>query len=141
MSVPRYWREIPQRYRLEGVKCTKCNELYFSRYVICPNCKSRELEKMTCSDHGKVITYTVIHVAPSRFELQTPYVLGLVELEDGIRLTARITDCNLEDVKVGMPVEVTFRRVRESGASGIIKYGYKFRPLIKSASTKKPSKK
>ena len=75
MSVPRYWREIPQRYRLEGVKCTKCSEVYFSRYVVCPKCKSKELEKITCSDHGKVLTYTIIHVAPSRFELQTPYAL------------------------------------------------------------------
>jgi len=57
-------------------------------------------------------------------------VVGLVELEDGVKILTQLTDVFPEEVYVGMPVEMVFRKVREAGAEGIIEYGYKFRPRI-----------
>jgi len=125
MSVPRYWREIPQRYRLEAAKCNGCGKIYFPPRLVCGVCKSRTFETLPLRDEGKVLTYTVIHVPPSPFADQVPYIMGIVELDDGVRITAQIADCEPEDVQVGMQVKVEFRKIQEDGKAGIIQYGYK----------------
>ena len=53
-----------------------------------------------------------------------------MELEDGVKILTQLTDVFPEEVYVGMPVEMVFRKVREAGAEGIIEYGYKFRPRM-----------
>jgi len=61
-----------------------------------------------------------------------PYVVAMVQLEEGIRVTAQLTDVEPDEVVVGMPVEMVVRRIREYGAHGYLVYGYKFRPLLVS---------
>lgn len=129
MSTPsRYWREIPQRYRLEANKCGPCNLTFFPPRLICPECQSRSLEKAKLAEKGKVLTYTIIRVPPSQFKDQAPYAVGIVELEDGARLTGQIVDCDFEDLGIGMPVKIEFRKLYQDGQSGILCYGYKFVP-------------
>lgn len=76
---------------------------------------------------GKVVTYTIIHVAPENFEEQIPYPIAIIKLDEGPQVTAQIVDCPIEDVKIGMKVESTFRRIQEEGYTGAIYYGYKFK--------------
>jgi uncharacterized OB-fold protein len=78
------------------------------------------------SGRGKLVTWTVIHIAPCDFALQTPYVVGIVELEEGVRLTAQIVDCTVEELDFGISVRRVLRRLRAEGEGGIIQYGYKF---------------
>lgn len=89
-----------------------------------------KLEPYKLKRQGKVISYTVIHVAAAGFEDQVPYVLAIIELEDGPRLTAQITDCNPDEIKIGDEVEIIFRRMGEESKDGVIYYGFKGR-LIK----------
>jgi len=130
MSVPRYWREIPQRHRLLGKKCGKCGRTFFPPRTVCSECGSRDLQDAKLSERGKVLTYTVIRSPPAEYERYAPYVVGIVELKDGVRVLSQIVDCDPDEVKTGMPVEATFRKVAEAGESGIIRYGFKFRPII-----------
>jgi len=129
MSSPKYWREIPQRYRLEASKCKVCGQVYFPPRLICANCKSREFETVRLQDRGKIVTFTVIRVAPHEFATQTPYVVGIVELNDGVRLTTQIVDCDPNEVEIGKPVQIVFRKIQDEGKTGIICYGYKCRLL------------
>jgi uncharacterized OB-fold protein len=76
---------------------------------------------------GEVVTYTIIHVGPEDFEEQTPYPIAIIKLEDGPQITAQIVDCSLDEVKIGMKVESTFRKIQQDGHTGAIYYGYKFR--------------
>jgi len=127
MTTPsRYWREIPQRYRLEANKCSKCGIKFFPPRLICPECKNRELEKAKIAETGKIITYTIIRVPPHQFVDQAPYAVGIVELDDGVKLTAQIVDCDFEDLKIGQKVRIEFRKIFDEGESGILCYGYKF---------------
>jgi len=127
MTTPsRYWREIPQRYRLEANKCSKCGIKFFPPRLICPECKNRELEKTKIAETGKIITYTIIRVPPHQFVDQAPYAVGIVELDDGAKLTAQIVDCDFEDLKIGQKVRIEFRKIFDEGESGILCYGYKF---------------
>ncbi|MEO0206012.1 MAG: Zn-ribbon domain-containing OB-fold protein [candidate division WOR-3 bacterium] len=125
MPSPRYTREMPQRYRLEAAKCKKCGKIFFPPRLICSNCKSREFEKIKLSEEGKIVTYTTIRVAPEQFNTQVPYNVAIIELKDGVRLMAQVVDCKPEDMGIGKPVKLVFRKVQEEGAAGIICYGYK----------------
>ena len=129
MPTPsRYWREIPQRYRLEAGKCKKCGTICFPPRLICSKCKTREFETTMLADKGKVISYTIIRVPPQQFADQAPYAVGIVELEDEIKLTGQIVDCDFKDLKTGMKVKIEFRKIFQDGESGILCYGYKFIP-------------
>lgn len=125
MKSPRYTREIPQRYRLEAAKCQSCGKIHFPPRVICPGCKSRNFKVVKLQDEGRVLTYTIIHVAPDQFETQTPYVVAIVELNGGVKITSQIVDCTLDELKIGDKVRVVFRKVQQDGRSGILCYGYK----------------
>jgi len=127
MPVPRYTREIPQRYRLEAGKCINCGKVFFPPRLICPNCKSRKFNTIRLQDEGTIVTFTVIRVASEQFSMETPYVVGIVELNDGVRITTQIVDCSPEEVAIGKPVKIVFRRIQAEGESGILCYGYKCR--------------
>ncbi len=128
MFPSRYWREIPQRYRLEAGKCAGCGKISFPPRSKCPKCGSAESETVKLSDQGVVRTFTVIHVAPPQFGDQTPYAVGIVELDGGAKITAQIVDCPLDDIEIGQKVRIEFRRIQEDGHSGVICYGYKCVP-------------
>jgi uncharacterized OB-fold protein len=128
MFPSRYWREIPQRYRLEAAKCSGCGKVSFPPRSVCPKCGKAEFETTVLPDHGVVSTFTVIRVAPSQFEDQAPYAVGIVELDGGVKITAQIVDCPLEDIKIGQKVKIEFRRIQQDGHSGVICYGYKCVP-------------
>ena len=130
-AVPRFWREIPQRYNLIGNKCRACDHVYFPPRESCPYCRRKSIGKMKnikFSGKGKILTYTIIHSASEGFEEQVPYPMAIIELDEGPRITAQIVDCDLEKIKIGMRVEKTFRKIQQDGKIGAIYYGYKFKP-------------
>jgi len=129
-TVARYWREIPQRYRLEAGKCTSCGKVWFPPRRVCGHegCTNREFETVVLPDEGEVETFTVIHVGPPEFGDLQPYAIGLVKLSDGTRIMSQIVDVVPETVEIGMPVRVEFRKISEEGESGVLKYGYKCVP-------------
>ena len=130
MSVPRYWREIKYRYRLIGEMCADCGGIFFPRRAVCPRCGSKDLEECKLADGGVVVSWTTIRNPPKEYQEYAPYIVGLIELDDGVRVLSQIVDVDPETMKTGMRVETTFRKVKEDGTSGIIEYGYKFRPVF-----------
>ncbi len=129
MSVPRYWRNEVPRYRLVGEECTACGNRYFPARPIC-SCGSTEFKDYQLPKRGEVVTWTVITNPPKGFEKYAPYIVGLIELEDGLTVLSQVVDIEPEDVSSGLKVEACFRRVKEDGKDGILQYGYKFRPVI-----------
>lgn len=128
MRVPRYWREIPERYRMEAAKCSKCNSIQFPKRIICPECGAREFETIRLSGKGELSTFTIIRVAPSGFGDLAPYAIGVVKLEEGIQVMGQVVDCNPEELKAGDKLVTQFRRMNEEGQTGMIIYSYKFVP-------------
>ena len=128
MFSARYAREIPERYRFEALKCRGCGKIAFPRRVKCDGCGKTEFEKTKLKDTGKVLTYTIIRVAPQEFVDEAPYAIGIVELDDKTRITAQIVDVDFDKIKTGMNVKLEFRRIQEVGEAGILCYGYKAVP-------------
>jgi len=134
MATPRFWREIQSRYNLIGTKCGSCGLIDFPPRAVCQRCGRKSVGKMQkhrLTPLGTIVSYTVVHDAPSSFDLLKPYILAVVELEEGVRLTSQIIDIDPSEVKIGMHVEAAFRKLGQEGEAGIIQYGYKFRPLPK----------
>jgi uncharacterized OB-fold protein len=125
MPSARYAKEIPQRYRLEAGKCKSCGKIFFPPRLICSECGKKEFEEVRLKEHGKIVTFTSIRVAPQQFASETPYTVAVVDLGEGVRLTTQVVDCKPEDVEIGKPVRLVFRKIQEEGESGIICYGYK----------------
>lgn len=125
MISPRYFREIPQRYRLEAGKCKQCDSIFFPPRLVCSKCKSTEFETVRLQDEGKILTYTIIRVGPDKFSKETPYAIGIVELKDGLKLTTQIVDTDLEKIQIGKNVKLVFRKIQDEGKWGLHCYGYK----------------
>jgi uncharacterized OB-fold protein len=126
---PRFWRSIDQRYNLEGVQCGNCGKALFPARTLCPDCRHLSVGKLKpvkLSGAGQVESFTVVHSPPNGYELQAPYVMAIVKLAEGPKLTAQVVDVEPDQVKVGMPVHSVFRRINQDGESGVIHYGYKF---------------
>jgi uncharacterized OB-fold protein len=128
MPAAQYAREIPQRYRLEAARCRGCDEISFPPRRICDECRGETFDTVTLPDAGTLVTWTVIRVAPKDFARQTPYVVGIVELDGGVRLTAQIVDARPDELDFGTPLRRVLRRMRTEGDDGIIHYAYKFVP-------------
>ena len=128
MKVAKHWRETPERYRLEAGKWKKCGHINFPGRLICPECGTKEFETIRLSGKGKLETFTIIQTAPPGFADLAPYAVGIVQMEEGVKILAQITDCNPNDIKIGDTLVTKFRRINEEGKTGMIMYGYKFVP-------------
>lgn len=128
MTVARFWRKIPQRYNLIGTKCEVCGHTFFPGRAICPHCRrDGKMTEIQFSGKGKVLTYSVIYSSADQYAAMKPYVLAIVELEEGARLTTHIV-CEPDEVYIGMPVHSVFRILDKEGDDGVIHYGTKFVP-------------
>ncbi len=125
MPSPRYWREIPTRYRLEAARCRGCGKVAYPARRVCPACRGQEFEKTTLSWKGKVVTSTVVQVAPTEFQMEAPYAVAIVETPEGARLMTQVVDCDPGAVQPGMEVALVFRLIRREGHGGILCYGFK----------------
>jgi uncharacterized OB-fold protein len=94
---------------LRFLRCASCGRIHHPPVPRCPYCGSRDVTPGAVSGRATVATYTVNH-QPFMPGFEPPYVIAIVELEDDptVRLTTNIVDCAIEDVRIGMPVEVTF---------------------------------
>jgi len=129
MDLPRYHRLTSAYYRLEGQRCKDCGAVQFPARSSCGACRSREAEPYRFSGNGTVFSFAEVAMAPKGFS--GPYVVALVELEEGVRVTAQLTDVEADEVEIGMPVEMVTRRIQEKGPHGYLVYGYKFRPVLR----------
>jgi uncharacterized OB-fold protein len=133
MSIPRNWRTRQQRYSLRAEVCNDCGNTIFPPRDVCPYCAEQKQSWTNLSGRGEVYSYTTMYSAPSAFEEYTPYTVALVKLSEGPLITGQLTDVDVEDVSVGMPVEMVTRKLSQEGEEGQILYGYKFRPLLRQA--------
>jgi len=129
LTPQRYWREIPQRYRLEAGKCKGCGKIHFPPRLVCNGCQGREFETVRLPDEGKIHSFTVIHTPASQFKDLAPFALAVVELDGGARLMCQVADCDPDSLAIDQKVKIEFRMVQQQGHSGVLCYGYKAVPV------------
>lgn len=107
--------------KIMGSKCKKCGALALPPRSICVSCFGNEMEWMEFKGTGNLAAFTSIMVAPpymvkEGFNRNNPYVVGVVELEEGVKTVARIIGVDArqpEYIKVGTPLKAEFHEKRE----------------------------
>lgn len=90
-------------------RCRRCDEAIFYPRVNCPACGSTDLASEDSSGRGTVYTFTIARRPTHRaFAEAGPYVIAIVELDEGPHVTTNIVGCDPDEVRIGMAVEVTF---------------------------------
>lgn len=88
--------------------CPACRRFVFYPRELCPYCWDCGLEWRELGGQGTVYSYTIVYVS-ALAEFEPPYIYAVVELAEGVRMAANIEDCSLDEIKVGMPVKLTFK--------------------------------
>ena len=112
MDIPRTWRLRDQRYLLQGNQCEECGELYFPKVFICHKCRCRSLKDYQFSGRGTVYSYSTVYQAAPNFDAFVPYIVALIDLKEGPRVTAQLSDISPGEVEIGMPVEMVVRKIK-----------------------------
>ena len=100
-----YWQSAAEG-RLVVQRCTSCDVYQFYPRALCASCAG-ETEWVDASGRGTLYTFTVIRQNRSEaFAALSPYAVGLVELEEGVRMMSNIVECDVEELEVGMALEV-----------------------------------
>jgi uncharacterized OB-fold protein len=96
--------------------CRTCGALQFYPKTTCTTCGSADLDWQPASGRGTVHTFTVARRATHpAFNGMEPYVVAIIELDEGPRVTGNVVDCPVDDVAVGMPVALTWDEADSDG--------------------------
>jgi 3-hydroxy-3-methylglutaryl CoA synthase len=119
------WKELKQNVRLYGSRCEACGLVQYPQARVCLACRARDrMAEHKLDRRGTVFTFTIDNLAPVP---EHPMPMAVIDLEGGGRLYLQVTDAADGEVKVGAPVELTFRRLHEAG--GNRNYFWKARPV------------
>jgi uncharacterized protein len=107
-----YWQAAVDG-RLLIQQCPKCGHKQWYPRALCTACGA-DPEWLECSGLGTVHTFTVIRqFGMKAFRDELPYVIAMIELEEGPLMFGNVTDCDVDDVTIGMPVEVWFTKAAD----------------------------
>jgi uncharacterized OB-fold protein len=117
------YRKYLNEDKLMGSRCKQCNSLYIPPRPICMQCHGEDMAWEESKGEGKLAAFTCITIGPSfmraeGYDRKNPYCSGVVELEEGTRVDARIEGVdtkNPEAIKIGMPLKVQFLHRSEGG--------------------------
>ena len=127
-----FWRAT-KNHELLIQKCLSCESLIFYPRKYCPECWSKDLGWQKASGRAKVFTFSIMRdMVEPKFMADLPYVLAMVDLEEGIRMMTRIVQCDPEIVEIGLDVEVVFEDITGQHALPL------FRPVDEILRTKAP---
>ena len=107
LSQP-FW-DGTRQHRLRVQRCDACGELRFPPQVLCRACLGERYQWVDTSGRGTVHSLTVLHSpAGPAFAADVPYVVAVIELDEGPLLLSNVVGCAPDEVTIGAPVEVDF---------------------------------
>lgn len=130
-KVVKAYEDAINQNRLVGSVCNKCHVIAVPPRPVCKACDSEDIDITTIQGEGKLLTWTVIHIAPPTHLDKVPYILGIVELVNKQRLTGIVTLPEGTEPQMGMELIASFEDGQE-GAS-------RLRWMLKPESEKAPN--
>lgn len=110
-----YWDGLKDG-KLMLPRCGDCGHTFFYPRVLCPRCQSRSIQWIRASGKGRLHAFGIAHQAFNRaFKVPAPYVLAMIELEEGPRMNSNLINVTPDPtaVRCDMPVEVVFHRMTD----------------------------
>lgn len=109
----RFWSSCADG-RFEFQHCRNCDHRQFPPRLACTACHGADLDWRQASGGGTIYSFTVVHRAPlEAFKADVPYVIAIVELEEGVRAMMNLLGTDPATVGIGMPVEISFEATAE----------------------------
>jgi hypothetical protein len=106
-TIEQFYKNINQG-KLLGGKCKKCGKIHLPPRPMCDSCYSKKFDWILIPTKGKLLTYTIIHIAPAQFQSMAPYAIGIVQLENGLKIPGMLRGVPLEQIKIGMDLAIDF---------------------------------
>jgi uncharacterized OB-fold protein len=106
-TIEQFYKFIAQDKLMAG-KCTRCGKIHLPPRPLCDNCFSQQFTWTEVSGKGKLLTFSVIHIAPPQFQDLTPYAVGIIQLENGAKIPGMITAIPQEQLRIGMDLTIDF---------------------------------
>ncbi len=108
-----FWDGCKKR-KLLIQQCKSCKKYIFYPKLFCPFCLSPDLAWAEATGRGKIYSYTIVHsYQPSEFSEDVPYVVAVIELDEGVQMMSNIVDCKPDEIRCDMKVEVVFDKINE----------------------------
>jgi uncharacterized OB-fold protein len=108
-----YWTAIHKGELLLQF-CPDCQKYIFYPRRYCPTCFSEQVTWVQASGRGKVYAFTIVqNNAPSAFTEEMPFVIAIVNLEEGVRMMTNLVDCDPAAIYSEMPVVITFEKLND----------------------------
>ncbi|OBB46007.1 Zn-ribbon domain-containing OB-fold protein [Mycobacterium sp. 852002-51961_SCH5331710] len=120
-----FWSGLKE-HELRIQRCTDCKTFRVPPRPMCGGCQSLNWDYVVSSGRGTVYSFVMPKYPPLPF-LEYPYVVALIELDEGVRIVSNLCDIEPEAIEVGMPVEV-FYEIFEALPSGEELVLHQFRP-------------
>jgi hypothetical protein len=90
-------------------RCRSCTRAQFYSRSLCSHCRSGELDWHAAQGGGRIASFTVVSRAPTAaFAGDAPYVIALIDLQEGIRFMCNVIGCSPDSVRIGLPVKLVF---------------------------------
>ncbi|ATO61968.1 Zn-ribbon domain-containing OB-fold protein [Mycobacterium avium] len=102
-----FWNGLREN-KLLIQRCSGCGKLRHPPRPMCPHCRSLDWQAVESSGRGTVYSYVMPHEPKFPF-FEYPYIVVLVELEEGVRLVSNLTGIDPAEVTPGLPVEVYYQ--------------------------------
>ena len=119
--------KIGSKPYLTATKCRNCGEYFTQNRVICLNCGKQEMEKVALKGTGNIYSFTIVHQQLPGALVKVPYAIVQVALDEGCLMQGVMTE-DFQDLKLDMPVEVYFVKMKEDDEGNDL-IAYKFRPV------------
>ncbi len=116
------WREKGGQIVMVGTQCEGCGKRFFPSVAFCDQCDGDAFKTMDIGSHGKLYSYSEIHVAPKAFE--TPYVVGYVDFGDDVRVFGQIAH-QAAELELDITVRPVLGTIRKN-PDGTSVTGYRF---------------
>ncbi len=129
VSIVRVTAEIDQNVRLYGVKCKACGAIQFPPQRVCIKCQTKDqFDRIRLSDKkGTLFTFSMDFSPTFAAQTPTPTVIPIINFDGGGRMQCFMTDFDLKELSINMPVEMTFRNMNVRG--GVHNYSWKCKPI------------
>jgi uncharacterized OB-fold protein len=105
-----FWEKLNEG-KVYATKCKKCGRLYYPPQGDCAHCFSSDVEWVELSKEVVLETYTHALQRPAGFDKYEPYIIAIAKTRDGVRVMGWLEDVKLEDVRVGMKLEMSTRKL------------------------------
>ncbi|MQF83072.1 hypothetical protein FIM02_02790 [SAR202 cluster bacterium AD-802-E10_MRT_200m] len=114
-ETQKFWESCRQQ-AMELPQCQSCGEFHFYPRSICPYCWSVDLKWVKSTGFARLYSYVISHRAPAGFESNVPYVIAVVELDEGIRMMTNLVEIapNPCSLSIGMPLRISYQEISES---------------------------